>query len=83
MKGNFITCTKYVASDGPCVGTALQTQSPTNCSAAKCSDAPLTFTTDAECDFSKKGWRTNGNGCGSSTNIECKDLQTSSACAAF
>ncbi|CAD8071729.1 unnamed protein product [Paramecium sonneborni] len=80
MKGNFITCAQYVASDGPCVGTALQTETPTSCSAAKCSDAPLTLTTDTECDNYKKGCKTNGRGCG--TAILCADVQNSSSCAA-
>ncbi|CAD8156844.1 unnamed protein product [Paramecium pentaurelia] len=80
LKGNFVTCAQYVASDGPCVGTALQTETPTSCSPAKCSDAPITLTTDAECEAYKSGCKTNGYGCGST--ITCADVQSSTSCAA-
>ncbi|CAK62361.1 unnamed protein product (macronuclear) [Paramecium tetraurelia] len=80
LKGNFITCAQYVASDGPCIGTALQTDTPTSCTAAKCSDAPITLTTDADCNSYKTGCKTNGHGCGAS--VACADVQSSSSCTA-
>jgi hypothetical protein len=72
LKGNFVTCATFVATDGPCKGTALLTETPTNCSAATCADAPITLTTNDECDKFKTGCVTNGRGCASSVN--CKDV---------
>ncbi|CAK94687.1 unnamed protein product (macronuclear) [Paramecium tetraurelia] len=81
LKSNLVTCTQYIATDGPCIGTALQTETPISCSPAQCSDAPSTLITNTQCDAYKKGCKTNGYGCASS--ITCADVQSSSVCAAI
>ena len=69
-----MTCTTYIASDGPCKGTALLTAAPSSCSAAACTDASVTLNTDDLCDAWKTGCKTNGFGC--MAVATCGDLQS-------
>lgn len=75
-----MTCASFVASDGPCKGTSLLTEAPTSCEVASCSDAPITLTTDFDCDSYKKGCLTNGRGCTSTAS--CDDVSIESSCLA-
>jgi len=46
FKGNYITCSKFIAIDGPCKATLMDEIIISNCTIRVCNEAPNTLKTD-------------------------------------
>ncbi|CAD8161687.1 unnamed protein product [Paramecium pentaurelia] len=78
FKGNYITCSKFIAIDGPCKATLMDEIIISNCTTRVCNEAPNTLKTDQECQIYHPSCYTTGYGC---TSIkQCDNLITQAAC---